>query len=260
MMKNRSVVEFVILVTAMIVVLVVFSGFQGVQARNDDRLMMQQQQPQPTAENRRTVTVSGNGRSAATPDQAQIVIGVETQAETASEALSENNTQMQALITSLTGADVERRDIQTQNISLYPRYSQPTNPEAQAEVIGYTASNTVQVTVRDLDALGSLLDTAIQAGGNTIQGISFQVSDTVEATDQARELAFTDAQRKAQQLAGLAELELGEVISINETGFSTPPMFARGGVAFDAAQSVPVEPGSQMIELSLQVTWELVGE
>ena len=214
----------------------------------------------------RTVNVSGTGSALATPDIAYVDLGVTSDAKTAREALSQNNQQMQSLMTALTAAGIANADIRTQTIQLYPRYNnnnppQPVTPgqtgETTNELIGFTATNTVEITVRKLDSLGQVLDQAVTAGSNQIQGIRFDVTNATLMMDQARETAMGDAIHKAQQLASLAGASLGMVVTVNEN--SNPPIFygAVGGMMAAQAESVPVSPGSQKITVNVQVTWEL---
>lgn len=214
----------------------------------------------------RSVTVSGQGTANVTPDIAFVDLGVQTDAKTAADALAQNNKQMQAVMNTLTGAGIAAADIKTQTIQVYPRYENPTPtvaaPQGQAaatttpnQPTGFTATNTVEVTVRNLANLGTLLDQVVTAGGNTIQGVRFDVSDQTKAMDQARTSAMADANHKAQQLATLANAKLGAVITIVENSqgpIPYQPMAARA-----AAESVPVSPGSQAITITVQVTWEL---
>jgi uncharacterized protein YggE len=208
----------------------------------------------------RTVSVSGTGQVSAQPDVAKVTIGVETQATEAAAALSQNNTQMSAVVDALEKAGVAAADIQTQVVQLQPQYEQPpvsaTVPMTTTvpKLVGYIATNLVQVTVKKLDTLGSLLDTAVQAGGNRIENISFEVSDPAAALQQARQAAWNDALQKAQQLAQLAGVQLGDVLSINESSVGPQPIFAR---AASTGSAVPIQPGTQTIEVDLQVTWLL---
>jgi uncharacterized protein YggE len=212
-------------------------------------------------QSQRTINVSGTGQVSARPDTAIITLGVQTEAEQASAALSQNNQQMQAMIDALKNAGVAAEDIRTQVINLQPRYEQPSSPTPSAlpgtpKLVGYIATNTVEVTVRKLDTLGQLLDTAVQAGSNQIQGIRFEVSNPASLLDQARSSAWQDAQHKAEQLASLAGAKLGTVITISETSQTPRPVVLETVQAARAA-AVPVEPGTETIEVSVQVTWSL---
>ncbi|HMQ51019.1 MAG TPA: SIMPL domain-containing protein [Anaerolineae bacterium] len=200
----------------------------------------------------RSVSVSGTGRVDVQPDQAIVLLGVQTDAETASEALNQNSSQMQTLLESLEENGVPADQLETQTVQLLTRYSQDSTPE------GYTAANVVEMQVNDLERLGQLLDAAVEAGGNTIQGIRFEVSDRETQLDQARQAAVDDAKRKAEQLTSAFDAQLGQVLAINESSqFPGPlPFSASMAVQADAA-AVPIEPGSQTVEVTVQVTWLL---
>lgn len=222
--------------------------------------------PPPTdAAAPRTLNVSGTGVVNAQPDLAVVTLGVETQAEAAAAALTQNSEQVQALLDTLTAAGVAKADIQTQTVSLQPQYAQapdPNQPQASdqpttPEIIGYVATNTVEVRVRDLSMVGELLDAAVQAGGNQIQGIRFDLSDPTSVLDQAREAAWQDARRKAEQLVALADATLGPVLTISEFS-QTPIPLAQDVTALRAAEAtVPVQPGVQQVQVNVQVTWQL---
>lgn len=203
----------------------------------------------------RSIQVSGQGQVSAAPDQAVIQLGVQTEAEEAAQALSENNQNMNDLIQVFRDANIPSEDIQTQGINLNPRYDNPQNGTPQ--VVGYVAENILKVKVEDLSRLGDLLDQAVQAGGNRINGISFEISNQQELLDQAREVAWENAQKKAQQLASLADASLGEVLTIRETSNQPGPVVpAVRSMAVEQA-AVPVEPGSQSVSVQLDVTWRL---
>lgn len=206
----------------------------------------------------RTIAVSGSGTVGASPDEVVLRLGVETMAETASEALAQNNEQMEDVIDALQGAGLPAEDIQTQTVRLGPRYETPPREAGAAgerELVGYRATNGVEARSEDLTAVGQLLDAAVQAGANRIEGLQFEVSDPAPFLKRAREAAWEDAEGKAQQLADLAAAELGEVLSINESTTVPRPVGLGGAVEREAA--VPIEPGTEDIRVDLQVTWSL---
>ncbi len=203
----------------------------------------------------RTVTVSGTGQVRIQPDYALVRVGVQTEAGMANAALTANNEQMQSLLEALRQAGIAAEDIQTQTVQLQPRYDQPGPQGGSPELSGYTARNVVQVRVDNLDNLGRILDQAIQAGGNTIEGIQFEISNPGELLDQARQEAFNEAQRQAEQLAGLAGAELGQTLTIQESGGGPPRPLAE--TTFAARADVPIEPGTQTVEVTILGTWRL---
>lgn len=205
----------------------------------------------------RYVSVVGVGQAFGVPDQAVAIVGVQTEADTASQALNQNSQQMQSLLNTLRQQGIPTEDIQTQTIQLHPRYDQrPLQPGESPQVTGYVAINTVRVVVREVADLGDILDAAVQADGNLIQGISLEVSDRADLLNQARQAAVENARQKAEHLAELAGAQLGEVLSITETT-RTPLAFDRFDLPV-AEVGVPVEPGAQAIEVDVQVSWRLL--
>jgi uncharacterized protein len=206
----------------------------------------------------RSVTVTGIGQFSVVPDEATVVIGVQTQAESAGEAISENAERMEEVTNALRAAGIQTVDIQTRTLNLFPRYAdtQQVPRSVQGEIVGYTATNQVEVRVRQIANVGAVIDNAIMAGANTIDGIRFEVGDPTQALDQARQAAMEDARRKAEQLVELADASLGNVLTISEFSRTPGPVF-REAVAQDVAFVTPVEPGTQMIEVEVQVTWYL---
>jgi uncharacterized protein YggE len=202
----------------------------------------------------RTITVTGTGMVTLTPDIAYVYIGVQTQDASASEAMSANNLQAQAVIEMIRSFGVEGRDIQTTSFSIYPQQVYDDN----YNVIGvtYVVSNTVYVTVRDLDKLGELLDSVVRSGANSINGISFDVADKTEAVSQARLAAVEDARRQADELAAATNVSVGEVQTISYYDSTPVPYieYARAEV-FAADSSVPVQAGSMQVTTTVTIVY-----
>jgi uncharacterized protein len=202
----------------------------------------------------RRVSVGGVGSVSGTPDMLTINLGVRTQAQTAGAALDEASTKAQSLIDTLQKAGVAAVDIVTTDVSVWPQYDNNGR-----HVTGYEASNTVSAKLRDLSKAGAVIDAAAGAVGDaiTLGGLSFGIEDTSALYAQARELAVKQAHTQADQLAKAAGGSLGPVISIDEGAQQVPmPMYAAADSAGGAA-SVPLQPGSQTISLTVQVTYEL---
>jgi uncharacterized protein YggE len=243
----------------LLLVVAVLSGITTLPANNAQA----QAQPPAASEPPRSVTVSGAGRVSVQPDVAVVNIGVETTAEEASAALAQNNEQMQALLDTLQSAGVASEDIQTQTVQLYSPNMEPMQPPPaetrgaeQPQSAGYRALNLVEVRVRDLTQVGNLIDQAVQAGGNQIHGIRFELSDPQAALDQARQEAWNEARHKAEQWAELTGAALGEVLTINEYQ-SAIPYAAESTLVRGAAADVPIEPGAQTVQVDVQVSWRL---
>lgn len=243
-----------------ILALIVVSAFlvRPVSGQTEDRAQTQTT-PVPGVYNR-TISVNETGSAEVVPDMAIVNLGVQTDAETASEALTENNQQMESVMSALRAAGIANNDIRTTTIQIYPRYEVPPQPRegqgSQPDLVGYTATNTVEVRVRDLDNLGTILDQVVSSGGNRVDSIRFDVSNQASALEQAREAAMQNALDKAEQLADLANGSLGVVVTIVEN--SRGPIFFEAAAMDQAAGgAVPISPGTQSITVDLQVTWEL---
>lgn len=223
-----------------------------------------QAQNTPAEPVQRMISVSGSGSVTAQPDIAVVVLGVQSDEVTAREALAANSSQMEGLMAALREAGVAAADIRTRSVQLYPRYKDDqttgTGETTESRIAGYTAINSVEVTVRDVAKLGELLDSAVEAGSNQIESIRFDVSSPGELVDQAREAAFKDAQKKAGQLAGLAGGVLGKAITINESSYFPMAVQQEALMMDRAAAPVPVSPGTQTLTVDVQVTFELVYE
>lgn len=206
----------------------------------------------------RTLHVTGSGVAVVQPDTAVVIIGVRTEAVEASAALDQNSQRMTALIAALRQAGVAEENIQTTNIDLSPRYADQTSANGQPQITGYIATNTVQVRIMGVEKVGSILDAAVKEGGNLIQGIFFEVSDPGAAQEQARAAAYDDAVRKAESLASISGVQLGQIVTISEVSASQP-LPAASVRAEAVALAVPVQAGTQNIQVDLEVTWEITG-
>ncbi|MEY3309260.1 MAG: hypothetical protein RLZZ413_3298, partial [Pseudomonadota bacterium] len=107
------------------------------------------------------ITVTGEGSVEAKPDMATVTLGVTTEGTTAAEAMAANAVQLGAVLEQLRAAGIEDRDLQTSGLSLNPNWQQPQG-EMTPRIVGYLAMNQLTVRVRDLEALGGVLDRSIQ--------------------------------------------------------------------------------------------------
>ena|SRR5450759_569146 len=213
-----------------------------------------------TAPQPRTLSVNGNGTVYLTPDIAYIYIGVHTDDPTIASAVNNNNTQTQALVDALKNAGIAVEDIQTSNFSVYssPQFDKVTG--VSTGVTSYSVDNTVYVTVRDLGKLGTLLNTAVSAGANNINSITFDVADKTAAMAQARTKAMANASSLASELAQTAKVTLGEIQTVTYSDNSpTPYGYGMGGCGGAAAPnaSVPIQPGLTQITVMVSVTYTI---
>ena len=208
----------------------------------------------------RTIHVTGSGSVTGEPDIATLDIGVSVERETVAEAREEAASAMTALINSLQANDVAKKDIKTENFSIYPQYDYTDDGRV---LRGYRVNNTVRAKVRDLATLSDVIDGAAGAGGDSIviNSIQFMIDDTTPLQTQARSLAVKDAEAKAQTLAKASGVRLGEPITITEsTYFEGPPIpFATVEADFDdaARTATPIAPGELAVTVTVTAVYEI---
>lgn len=198
------------------------------------------------------ISVSGTGTVSAAPDMAVVSLGARADAGTAREALARTSQAVAATLEVLADAGISPADIQTQGVQITPRWTRQQNVSDQPpRIVGYIASNTLRVRVRDLERLGGVLDAAVESGANTIGGIRFTLEDSDAAMADARRAAVEDGMAKASLLAEAAGVTLGRLLLLTEGGGATPQgMVMREAMMADAA--VPVAPGE--VDFSARVT------
>jgi len=203
------------------------------------------------------LTVSAEGLSEGRPDMATINLGVTTEGQTAQAALAENARRMQALTQALRRAGIAERDIQTSNVSVYPQ--QQYVEGQQPRITGYQANNTVTAKVRNIDNTGRVIDAAVGAGGNTVNGVYFSYQDPDRQLDAARRDAIAEARRRAELYANALGMQVARVIAVQEGGGYGPPVPMPVAVRMEAAQdaSTPIAPGQIETRVNVSVTFEL---
>ncbi|HWP24338.1 MAG TPA: SIMPL domain-containing protein, partial [Candidatus Binatia bacterium] len=159
------------------------------------------------------VTASGEAVINVEPDQAEIDVGVVTQARTAPDAAKENAAKLARVIAALKKQLGKNDEVKTAGYSLTPNYRYPREG-GKPEITGYTATNVVRVRTANLDHVGKLIDAAMQAGANRVNRLVFTVQDEQGAQLQALRIASTKARAKAEAIAGALGLQIARVISV----------------------------------------------
>jgi uncharacterized protein YggE len=230
------------------------------------------------------ISVSGHGEAQGQPDLARVTIGVEARSRVANEATEHVNQQMGRVIAAIQQQGVAEADIRTQNFSInFEQQPEPYPPGPEGPVGGpapdeparsgktaaaappsellprgfYRVSNTVQVTVRELAKLGTILGATTGAGANNIWGIQFEIEDPSKLEAEARQEAVAEAKARAEQLAQLAGVKLGRVISLGGSGGAMP---SEGGYGYSmqaARSDVPVQSGELTVSQDVQIVFAI---
>jgi uncharacterized protein YggE len=201
-----------------------------------------------------TVQAIGSATLSVNPDQVQIDAGVVTQGVTAQEAAQQNATAAAALINALKSVLGSTGTIQTVGYAVIPRYNNPPVGQTPA-IVGYIASNTVQVTSPDITLAGKLIDAANAAGANSVSGLTFGLHDPEPVKQQALTAASKQALAHASAIASGLGGRTGVVIAALEGATATPIV---GGMATAAAAPTPIQTGTVSVYATVTVTVQLV--
>lgn len=209
--------------------------------------------PVPAVErNARTLRVEGHGETKAAPDEAYLDVAVETVAPTAKAAGEENARKMEKVLAALTQAGVPKREIDTRNYNVFPEYSPPRPDGTEPKLKGYRVQNLVSVHVTDLTRVGVLLDKALAAGANRVDGVRFGLSKPDAVQGEALRQAVQRARNSAQVLAAALGVKLGAVLDASTV--SEPPRFYPARLAMmesadmkAAGPTTPIQPEEQTV-------------
>lgn len=202
------------------------------------------------------VTVAGTGTVTTVPDVVRASLGAEAGAPDVAAALGTADEAARRIVDVLVQRGVDRADVQTAGVQLYPQYGPEGQPNA-----GYTARQDLTVTLRDLATAGELIAAAVEAGGDAarLNGVSFAVADETALRTEAREEAFADARAKAEEYAALVGRELGEPVSVREEA-GVGGYGGGGGSTAESAGAVAdvtLAPGTSEVSTTATVRWSL---
>jgi len=204
----------------------------------------------------RTISLTGVGTARVKPDRAVFSLTVVTQSSTANEAQSENAERMNSVIKALRDLGLSENQTKTTGYSLNPIWVYPKEG-GEPSIVGYTCTNTVEVTVKDLDKVGEVIDAGVSAGANQISSIKFTISEELSKQLElsALELAVKDAETKAKTIAAAAGLELLKPISISLSSYI--PTVYRSYEMANLGTSTPVlAPEEVSVTVTVSVVYE----
>ncbi len=197
------------------------------------------------------ITVNGVGTVESVPDEAQMSFGVQTDAPTSREALARNSAQMEGVLAALKAAGIADQDIQTQDVSVWPKYD--TMGE---DAGGYTARNSVTVTIHELAKAGAVTEAATRAGANEVSGPMLSSSRREKLEAQALEAAVDNARTKGEVLAKAAGVGLGRVTAMVEGGGTPGPVLLDAARA-SADKAVPIQSGQEEVQATVTITFSI---
>jgi len=206
------------------------------------------------------LTVTGFGEVRIAPDEATVRLGVTRQRETAQEAQEEVNQVAQEILSAVIQLGVRAEHIQTAELRLSPVYTtRRPGSSSEPRVVAYWASNMVSVRLENLALVGLVIDAAMKAGGNQLQGVHFALRNDLSAKEQALKEAVQAASQKAKAISEALDVKIIEVLEVNEGSVSirVPPQRIEALLARVDADATPVSPGQLTVGASVTIRYRI---
>ena len=207
-----------------------------------------------------SLVTSGQAEEKVTPDRVSVVVNIQTRAATAAAAAADNARRTRAVLDALAALGLSKDQLSTEGYTAYPEmnYDRPGNTP---RVVGYVVTNSVRAESKRVDQAGQIIDAALGAGANMINGLSFYASSIEEARRKAIGAAVASARADAEAMAQAAGGTLGSLLELSTQGPTVPPrpMFdlaARAKVAM--AEPTPINPGQQTVTVFVTARWAFV--
>jgi hypothetical protein len=204
------------------------------------------------------IAVVGDGMARAQPDVVTIRLGVDINAQTPADALTQTRTAAERVVQRLRQGGVAEADVQTSGLNVYPIQAPTTQgPPDPTKVSGYHGTASIVAQVPDAGQAGALLDAAVQAGATSVQGLSFGIRDERSLRIQALRTAIADARPKAEAAAASAGLILGGVRAVVEQPLGAPSLPGIGGLGGGAAETQGIAPGQLSVTTRVLVFYDV---
>ncbi len=207
-----------------------------------------------------SIQLKGEGTVYATPDTARISLTVLTQAPDTSQALSDNNRKMEAVIEYLKAEGVEENNIRTTGFNIRPlqeRIEDPQTGKKRTEIYAYRVINTVEADIKDIEKAGKIASGAVEAGANRVDRLQFIVSREEEYKKEARRKAVRQAKERGEEIADSLGVELGRLLNFSEDRDFFRPMARAQAMETADRTEVPLEPGENEIKANVTLEYEI---
>ena len=214
----------------------------------------------PSAE-RKSISVSGFGEAAGTPDMASLELGVETEAPNVAEAIEQSNEIVEQVTQALIDAGLEEADVQSTRFNVWREEGFDRLTGQPTDEVTYHVDSTVRIKVRDISQISRMIQTGLDAGANNVFGLTFGIEDTSDLAAEARLLALEDAKDRAQQYADALGVTLGAPMIVSELVGGTPfatvseAAFARG--LGGGGGGPPLSPGELNVGVQVDVMYSV---
>src|SRR4030042_488312 len=259
--KKSLLIAFIVLLNVFLAVLIV-SGTVDIQNKIKEGKYIGQE-----IETKNTITISDTGEIYTKPDLAITTLSVITEAKPVDEAMKENTEKMNKVINFVKGEGVEEKDLQTTNFNIYPRYEYRETeifsypPSDKRVLVGYEATQSLQVKIRNMEKIGKIIEGATANGANQVGDLQFTVDTQDDLKDKARKQAIDKAKTKAETLASQLGVNLVRITNFSESAvlpyypidlkYAEVPAEGLGGGAPE------IETGENKITVTVTITYEV---
>ena len=204
-----------------------------------------------------TISFNGEGKVLAKPDVAAISLSIVTEAVTSKAAQDDNSSKSKAVSDFLKKQGVEEKDIKTTGYNIYPQYRYPQYDKP--EIRGYQVNQTMEVKVRDLGKVSSILDGVVSAGVNQVNSLSFEIDEPEKLKAEARQKAIEDARSKTDELEDQLGVKLGKIVNFSESigGFPGPIFYERALDVGMGGGGPSVPTGENEVVVNVTLTYQI---
>ena len=251
--KNKDLISILIVVVGLFLLTLTVSTIFDIQNK--------------ATETKNTLVVTATGEVYAKPDLALATASVITEAKTVAGALKDNTEKMNAVIDFIKGQGVEDKDLKTTNFNIYPRYEYKAvetdiypYPPGKRVLVGYEVSQSLQIKIRDLEKIGTIIEGATNAGANEMSDLQFTIDKEDDLKNQARDEAISEAKTKAKELAKQLGINLIRISNFSESGVmpyyyglkEAAPMGIGGG-----GETPQIQTGENKIEVTVTLIYDI---
>lgn len=203
----------------------------------------------------RKIIVNGQGTVKVKPDVAYVTLGVQTDSKDAKDAQAQNTKLMNSVIDSVKALNIAEKDIKTSGYYMYPQYNYDNKEQ---KITGYTVTNSVTVTVRNIDTVGDVIDKSLDAGANMVNSIQFNVSDPTQYYQQAIKAAMENAKIKGSTIAESLGVKIDLPLEVVEqSNYYSPTVYGNMNTqaSYDSGGGTTIQSGELEISATVQIIY-----
>lgn len=252
--KKKVILTLLTVLIVFFIVLVFSTGMDVVNKVKEGKYIGQD------VERKNSITISATGEIYARPDLGVITFSVINEAKIVTEAMAENTDRMNRVISAIKKQGVEDKDIKTTSFNIYPRYEYTERGYGERTIAGYEVTQRLQVKIRDLEKVGTIIEKATNAGANDVGGLQLTIDSQDELKEQARKQAIDKAKTKAQELTSQLGVKLGKITSFSESSYI--PYYGGERLYMEGLSGVAdvtpdIQTGENKISVSVNIIYEI---